>query len=156
MRRRRRTQGGLTLIELIVAFSILMMLTAMAVPMARYKVRRDREKELRYVLREIRTAIDKYKDACDQNKFGPAKMGTECYPETLEILVDGQKVANDPDKKMKFLRRLPRDPFTNSRDWGKRAVQDDPTSTSSSGQNVFDVYTKSTEKAPDGTPYSDW
>lgn len=153
---RRRRQAGLTLVELIVAFTILLMLTAMSVPVARYKVRRDRERELRWSLREIRTAIDKYKDACDAGRFGAPKLGTECYPETLEILVEGQKIANEVDKKAKFLRRIPVDPFTGRREWGKRSTADDPTATSWGGQNVFDVYTLTMERAPDGTAYSDW
>ena len=153
---RRRNQRGLTLVELIVAFTIMSLLTAMAVPLARYKVRRDRERELRYALREIRTAIDKYKDMADAQKFGPIKMGTEGYPEDLNILAEGVKLTGTVDKKIRLLRRMPRDPMTGSTEWGKRALQDDPKSTSWGGQNVFDVYTKSIEKAPDGTPYSEW
>jgi len=143
-------------VELIVAFTIMTMLTAMAVPLARYKVRRERERELRYALREIRTAIDKYKDLADGQKLGQIKMGTEGYPEELKILVEGVKLAGTVDKKVKLLRRLPRDPMTGSTEWGLRALQDDPKATAWGGQNVFDVYTKSTEKAPDGTPYSEW
>ncbi|MCX6636940.1 MAG: type II secretion system protein [Acidobacteria bacterium] len=153
---RRRNQRGLTLVELIVAFTIMTLLTAMAVPLARYKVRRERERELRYALREIRTAIDKYKDMADAQKFGPIKMGTEGYPEDLNILAEGVKLTGTVDKKIRLLRRMPRDPMTGSTEWGKRALQDDPKSTSWGGQNVFDVYTKSMEKAPDGTPYSEW
>ena len=153
---RRRNQRGLTLVELIVAFTIMTLLSAMAVPLARYKVRRERERELRYALREIRTAIDKYKDMADAQKFGPIKMGTEGYPEDLNVLAEGVKLTGTVDKKIRLLRRLPRDPMTGSTDWGKRALQDDPKSTSWGGQNVFDVYTKSMEKAPDGTPYSEW
>ena len=154
--RRRKYQSGLTLIELIVAFTILTLLSAMAVPLARHKVRRDKERELRQSLKELRIGIDKYKDACDGGKLGQAKVGTECYPETIEILVEGAKQSGASEVKMKFLRRLPRDPFTGSKEWGKRAVQDDPTSLSWGGQNVFDVYTKTMEKAPDGTAYSEW
>ena len=153
---RRRNQRGLTLVELIVAFTIMTLLTTMAVPLARYKVRRERERELRYALREIRTAIDKYKDLADAQKFGPIKMGTEGYPEDLNVLAEGVKLTGTVDKKIRLLRRLPRDPMTGSTEWGKRALQDDPKSTSWGGQNVFDVYTKSMEKAPDGTPYSEW
>jgi general secretion pathway protein G len=154
---RRSGQRGLTLVELIVAFTIMTMLTALAVPLARYKVRREKERELRWALREIRTAIDKYKDACDKGLLGEPKMGTECYPETLEVLVEGVKLAQDASgKKIRFLRRIPRDPFTNSTDWGMRSTVDDPKSLSWGGQNVFDVFTKSFEKAADGTPYSEW
>jgi general secretion pathway protein G len=147
---------GMTLIELIVATAIMMILAYMAVPMARNRVRRDRERQLSLALREIRTAIDQYKDAADKGTFGPLKVGTEGYPETLEVLVEGVKIANQVDKKVKFLRRIPLDPMTNTRDWGKRSMQDDPKSTAWGGQNVFDVYTNSFEKARDGTPYSEW
>ncbi|MBI4890219.1 MAG: type II secretion system protein [Acidobacteria bacterium] len=152
----RHRQRGLTLIELIVAFTILTLLTALALPLARFKVRREKERELRYALRDMRTAIDKYKDACDKGGM-EKKMGTECYPETLDQLVEGVKLANDASgKKIRFLRRLPRDPFTNSTEWGMRSTQDDPKSTGWGGQNVFDVYSKTMEKSPDGTPYSEW
>lgn len=152
----RSKQRGLSLVELIVAFTILMMLSGMAVPLARYKVRREREKELRIALREIRQAIDKYKDDADTGKLGQLKMGTDGYPETLEALVEGVKMAGEVDKKKKYLRRLPRDPFTGTTDWGKRSMQDDPKSQAWGGQHVFDVYTKTMEKAPDGTSYSEW
>ena len=150
------SRSGMTLIELIVACTIMMLLTYMAVPMARNRVRREKERDLRAALLQIRNAIDQYKDHADKNEFGPIKVGTEGYPETLEILVEGVKIANQVDKKVKFLRRIPLDPMTNARDWGKRSMQDDPKSTAWGGQNVFDVYTNSFDKARDGTPYSDW
>ena len=153
---RRQSQRGLTLVELVVAFTILITLSAMALPMARYKVRREKERDLRYALREIRTAIDKYKDMAEQQQLGQTKLGSENYPETLEILVEGVKVPGPQDKKIRFLRRLPRDPFTGTTDWGRRSVQDDPKSQSWGGQNVFDVFSKTMEKAPDGTLYSEW
>ena len=153
---RRRNQRGLTLVELIVAFTIMSILTGMAVPLARYKVRRDKERELRYALREIYRAIDKYKDAADLNLLGPQKLGADNYPETLEILVEGVKLQGTVDKRIRFLRRIPRDPFANSTDWGKRSTQDDPKSNAWGGQNVFAVYSKTYERAKDGTLYSDW
>ena len=153
---RRVTQRGMSLIELIVAFTILMVLTGMAVPLARYKVRREKEKELLYSLREIRSAINKYKDDADFGKLPPQKIGTDGYPETLEMLVEGVKIAGEVDKKKKYLRRIPTDPFTKTKEWGLRSMQDDPKSQSWGGQHVFDVYSKTTEKAPDGTPYSEW
>lgn len=156
VRQRRAGQKGLTLVELIVAFTIMMLLTAMAVPLARSKVRRERERDLRVALDELRRAIDKYKDRADKGEFGPVKVGTEGYPESLEILVEGVQIANQVDKKVRLLRRIPKDPMTNGYDWGLRSVQDDPKSNAWGGQNVFDVYTKSMEKAPDGTPYSEW
>jgi len=152
----RKRQRGLTLVELIVAFTIMAMLTAMAVPLARYKVRRDRERELVNALREMRHAIDNYKDAALAGKI-EVKLGTDGYPETLEQLVEGVKLLQDAEgKKIKFLRRIPRDPMTNASDWGLRSEQDDPASNSWGRQNVFDVYTKSTDRARDGTPYSQW
>ena len=153
---RRKNQRGLTLIELIVAFTILALLSTMALPLARYKIRRDHERELRVALDQIRKAIDKYKDMADAQKLGMQKLDSDNYPETLEQLVEGVKLAGEVDKKIRFLRRIPKDPLTNSFDWGKRSTRDDPKAQSWGGQNVFDVYTKSREKARDGTPYSDW
>ena len=150
------SRRGMTLIELIVATAIMMVLTYLAVPMARSRVRREKEKELRIALDEMRHAIDQYTDRADKGDFGPLKVGTEGYPETLEILVEGVKIANQVDKKVKFLRRIPKDPMTNSRDWGKRSMQDDPKATAWGGQNVFDVYTNTYDKARDGTAYSEW
>jgi len=153
---RRRRQRGMSLVELIVAFTILMLLTAMAVPLARYKVQRNREQELVSALREIRTAIDKFKDDMDLNKIGPAKLDSDNYPEKLQQLVDGVKATGAVDKKIRYLRRIPKDPMTNTYEWGMRSTRDDTDSQSWGGQNVFDVYTKSTDKARDGTPYSQW
>ncbi len=155
MQRRRKSQLGMTLVELIAAFTILSLLATMAVPLTRYKVRRDKERELRFALREIRTAIDRYKDAASQNKF-QVKVGTEGYPESLEMLVEGVNTNDASGTKIKFLRRIPKDPMTNSFDWGIRSMKDDPKSQSWSGDNVFDVYTKSYERARDGTQYSEW
>ena len=154
--RRTRSEAGLTLVELIVAFTILMLLSAMAVPLARYKVRVEKERQLEHALLQIRTAIDKYKDDADTGKMGPTKIDSDNYPETLEQLVEGVKAAGAVDKKLHYLRRIPKDPMTNSFEWGKRSTRDDPKSQSWGGQNVFDVYTKSTDKARDGTPYSEW
>jgi general secretion pathway protein G len=153
---RRKRQSGLTLVELIVAFTIMMILTSMAVPLARYKVQRDKERDLEYALRQIRNAIDKFKDDMDAQKIGPPKLDSDNYPESLQQLVDGVKATGSVDKKMKYLRRIPKDPMTNSYDWGLRSDRDDPDSQSWGGQNVFDVYTKSMDKARDGTQYSQW
>lgn len=153
---KRKRQRGLTLVELIVAFTIMLILTAMAVPLARSKVRAERERELRFALDDMRRAIDKYKDFADAGAFGPLKQGTNGYPETLDQLVEGVKLAGPKDQKQRFLRRIPRDPFTGKTEWGMRSDQDDPKSTSWGGQNVFDVFSKTYEKAPDGTSYSEW
>jgi general secretion pathway protein G len=154
---KRRNQKGLTLVELIVAFTVLLIISSMAVPLARARVRVEKERELRWALREMTTAIDKYKDYCDQGTFGAVKAGTNCWPESLEQLVEGVKVANSPDgKKMRLLRKIPKDPFTGMYEWGMRSDQDDPKTTSWGGQNVFAVYSKTYEKGPDGKPYSEW
>ena len=146
----------MTLVELIVSFTILALLTTMALPLARYKVRRDRERELRYAVREMRTAIDKYKDMADLNQLGPQGVDTDNYPPTLDVLVEGVTKAGTVDTKIRFLRRIPKDPMTGTFEWGMRSTRDDTKSSSWGGQNVFDVFTKSTEKAGDGTPYSEW
>ncbi len=146
----------MTLVELIVAFTIMLILTTMALPLARVKVRREKERELRFALREIRSSIDRYKDASDRGQLGPPKLESEGYPPDLQTMVDGVKMQGTVDKKIRFLRRIPKDPLTGTTEWGLRAMQDDPTSQSWGGQNVFDVYSKSTDKALDGSNYSDW
>jgi general secretion pathway protein G len=154
---KRRNQRGLTLVELIVAFTILSALSAVALPLARIKLRVEREAELRYDLAELRKAIDNFKDNCDAGYFGAPKLGSDCYPDSLEMLVDGKTIANDPNgTKLKFLRRIPKDPFTNTYEWGMRNTQDDPTSKSWGGTCVFEVFSKTELKAPDGTPYAEW
>ena len=153
---RRFGQRGMTLVELIVAVSILALLSTLAVPLASYRVKRDKERDLRYALREIRGAIDKYKDASDQGKI-QVKVGTDGYPEDLNVLVEGVTlVGNATGAKIKFLRRIPIDPMTGTAEWGKRSSQDDPKSNTWGGQNVFDVFSRSMDRARDGTPYSEW
>jgi general secretion pathway protein G len=148
----RRNTGGFTLIELIVATTILIVLTGLAIPMARVTIKRERERELRHDLWEMRDAIDRYKDAAERQAF-QSKVGTEGYPPDLDTLVNGVDVGG---KKLKFLRRIPIDPMTGNTDWGLRSMQDDPNSDSWNGDNVFDVYTKSQGTALDGTKYKDW
>jgi general secretion pathway protein G len=155
---RRDSRRGMSLVELIVAFTILLALTSMAVPLARSRVRRLKERELRVALEDVRKAIDKYKDMAESNKMGPQEgVDTFNYPKTLQSLVDGVKGAGaTADVKVKFLRRIPLDPMTNTHEWGMHSMQDDPKSNGWGGQNVFDVYTKSLDKAADGTPYAEW
>ena len=153
---KRRNQKGLTLVELIVSFTIMMILTQMAVPLARSKVNALRRRDLTNSLREMRNAIDRYKDMADLGYLGPQKSGTNNWPETLDVLVEGVNLPGPDGKKMRFLRRIPVDPFTGKAEWGMRSDQDDPKSLSWGGQCVFDVYSKTQEKAPDGTPYSEW
>jgi general secretion pathway protein G len=149
---RRRRQRGLTLVELIVAFTIMLVLTTMAVPLARLTIQREKERQLRIDLWEMRDAIDRDKDAADRGGF-QTKVDSQNYPPDLETLVKGVDVQG---KKIRFLRRIPTDPMTGNTEWGLRSMQDDPDSDSWDGQNVFDVYTKSTGEALDGTKYKDW
>jgi general secretion pathway protein G len=150
--RKMHKQRGLTLIELIVATTILLILSTMAIPMARVTIKREKEKELRAALWQLRDGIDRYKDAADRGAF-QIKVGSEGYPPDLDTLVNGVDVGG---KKLKFLRRIPTDPMTGNTDWGMRSMQDDPNSDSWGGDNVFDVYTKSEGTALDGTKYKDW
>ncbi len=153
--RARNSSAGMTLIELIVACAILLALAAVAVPMARNQVKRYKENLLRLRLREMRDAIDRYKDAADKGQIKVAA-GTEGYPPDLESLVKPTQLVGAPDKRIRFLRKIYEDPMTKKSDWGLRSVQDDPDSTSWGGDDVFDVYSKSTGTALDGTKYSDW
>jgi general secretion pathway protein G len=134
----------------------MLLLTAMAVPLMRYRVQREKERDLTRALEQIRNAIDKFKDDMDTGKIGPAKLDSDNYPETLQQLVDGVKATGSVDKKMRYLRKIPKDPMTNSADWGLRSDRDDIDAQAWGGQNVFTVYTKSTDKAADGMPYSTW
>ena len=145
-------ERGLTLVELIVTVAILSILASAAFPIARFQVKRQNERQLRYDLWMMRDAIDKYKDAADQHAF-QTKVDSQNYPPDLETLVKGVEVQT---KKVKFLRHIPVDPMTGKAEWGLRSMQDDPNSTSFGGQSVFDVYSKSTGTALDGTKYSDW
>lgn len=154
-RRRLSPAAGMTLLELIIACSILMILSSMALPVFRYTVIRQKESDLHYDLRTMRDSIDRYKDLADQHKFR-TQVGSENYPPDLDTLVQGVQLGASDDKKLRFLRKVPVDPMTGRTDWGLRCVSDDPDSTSWCGDNVFDVYSKSTGTALDGTKYSDW
>lgn len=145
-------EAGLTLIELIVTVAILGLLASAAVPVARWNIKRIKERELRSDLWEMRRAIDKYKDVADKGGI-QTKVDSDNYPPDLDTLVKGVDVKG---KKMRFLRRIPVDPMTGKADWGLRSEQDDPNSDSFGGQNLFDVYSKSQGTALNGTKYADW
>jgi len=152
-------QKGYTFVELLIVSTILIVLASAVMPLAQVTSTRQREAELRRSLREMRTAIDKFKDAVDLGQIAASDLepGNEGYPPDLDTLVEGISAANDASgRKLKFLRRIPIDPMTSSQDWGKRAYQDDPDTISWGGKNVFDVYTKSTGTGLDGTKYRDW
>ena len=156
--RAKSKERGYTFIEVAIVTAIVGILASAALPLARVTMQRNREIELRRSLREIRTAIDNYKDAVDQNLIAESALdgNTDGYPPTLETLVEGVPAANDTtDRRLRFLRRIPYDPMTRSTDWGLRSTRDTPDSKSWGGQNVFDVYTKFDGKALDGTSYRD-
>ena len=153
------SQRGYTFIELLVVTTILLILASAVMPLAKVTSQRQREAELRRNLREMRTAIDRFKDAVDTGRIAASSLepGNEGYPPDLETLVEGISAANDASgRKLKFLRRVPIDPMTNSTEWGMRSYQDRPDSTSWGGQNVFDVYTTVDGVGLDGTRYRDW
>jgi general secretion pathway protein G len=150
---------GYTFIELVIVASMIMILAAAIMPLTKVTMQRAREAELRHALREMRTAIDKFKDAADTGQIGTLdlKAGAENYPPDLQTLVDGVAAANDATgRKLKFLRRVPIDPMTRGAAWGFRSYQDDPKSTRWGGQDVFDVHTTSEGTGLDGTKYKDW
>lgn len=158
-RRGMRHADGFTFIELLIVTTILLILASAVMPLAQVTAQRQREIQLRRDLRDMRTAIDRFKDAADSGVIaaGDLEAGAEGYPPDLESLVEGVTLANDATgRKLRFLRRIPIDPMTNSTEWGLRSYQDRPDSTSWGGQNVYDVYTRSQGTALDGTNYSDW
>ncbi len=152
-------QRGYTFIELLIVTTVLLILASAVMPLAQVTAQRQREAEVRRALREMRTAVDAFKDAVDLGLILTTELepGSEGYPPSLEILVEGISAASDASgRKLRFLRRIPIDPLTASTDWGLRSYQDSPTSTSWGGQNVFDVYTTSGGTGLDGTKYEDW
>ena len=159
MFRRLSQRRGFSFIELLVVTTIILVLAGAVMPLARITIQRQREIELRRTLRELRTAIDKYKDAVDQGQIGGTdnQLGSEGYPPDLETLVEGVTAAGDASgRKLKFLRRVPVDPMTRSAEWGLRSYQDASDARSWGGKNVFDVYSRSEGTALDGTKYRDW
>jgi len=150
---------GFTFVELLVVTALIGILASAVMPLAHVAMQRSREIELRRTLREVRTAIDHYKDAADQGMIAATELkpGNEGYPPTLEVLVEGVRASGDAtDRKLKFLRRVPLDPITSSKEWGMRSYQDRPDSRTWGGQNVYDVFTTSDGTALDGTKYKDW
>ncbi len=155
-----KQRKGFTLVEMLVTLTILAILAAAVIPLAKTAIKREREIDLRRNLRFIREALDAYKKLADENKI-EVKEKTEGYPPDLETLVKGVELKAESDEKtekkiVKFLRRIPIDPMTNSYEWGLRSYQDDPDSEDWGGENVYDVYTKSQVTALDGTKYKDW
>lgn len=154
----RRGERGTTFIEVLAVATILAILAAVALPLSRVTRQRQKEIELRRALREIRTAVDRFKDGVDRGQIGgtDVKLGSEGYPESLETLVEGVNQVGRPGFKLKFMRRIPEDPFTGKAEWGMRCYQDDKDSFSWCGDNVFDVYTLAEGTALDGTKLKDW
>jgi general secretion pathway protein G len=154
-----RNTRGFTFVELIVVTTIILILASAVQPLAKVAIQRQKEMELRRVLREMRDAIDKFKDAADAQLIPSTELkpGSEGYPSDLEMLVEGVSVLNDQSgRKLKYLRRVPKDPMTNSDEWGMRSYQDKPDATRWGGQNVYDVYSLSQGTGLDGTKYKDW
>jgi general secretion pathway protein G len=159
LREIRRGARGYTFVELLVVSTIVLILASAIMPLAKVTARRQREVDLRRALREMRTAIDKFKDQADLGNISPLELkpGNENYPADLQVLVDGVSAANDATgRKLKFLRRIPIDPMTRSTEWGLRSYQDKPDATRWGGQNVYDVHTTFNGTALDGTKYLDW
>ena len=153
---RQRRQAGITLVELVVAIAILLVLAGTLLPISRFAVKRQKELELRHALRSMRNAIDEYKKFCDAGVIQKEGVDSECYPTEMEILVEGIEKVGALGQKVKFLRRIPMDPMTRSKEWGMLSYQDDPESESWGRQNVYDVFTTSEGTALDGTKYREW
>lgn len=151
-----RSERGVTLLEMVVTIGVLLILASVTVPTARFAVKRQKELELRRSLRDMRRAIDEYKKYCDAGAIPKEGVDSECYPTDLDILVDGVDKVGTVGQKIKFMRRIPIDPFTKTTDWGKRSLQDEADSNSWGNQNVYDVYTTYEGTALDGTEYKDW
>jgi general secretion pathway protein G len=150
-----KNQHGFTLLEMLVTATVLMILASAVMPMARNGIRRQKELELRRDLRELRLAIDDYKTKVDQQKIKAPAPENNGYPESLDKLVEGETMMGKTTK-MRFLRRIPVDPFTNKADWGKRSITDDPTSTGWGGGNVYDVYSLAPGTGSNEIPYKEW
>jgi len=152
----RTGQRGVTLLEVMITITILLVLAGAALPVARMTIKRQKELELRSALREMRNAIDQYKKYSDQGLIALEGLESEGFPKDLDTLVEGVSQVGAIDKKIRFLRRIPKDPMTNTYDWGLRSLQDDPNSLSWGRQNLYDVYTTSEGIGLDGTAYNTW
>ena len=151
--------GGYSFVELLVVSALLAVLASAVLPLTKVTVQRQREAELRHALRELRTAIDRYKDSVDLGMIGGTNLESENqgYPPTLETLVEGvEQVSDASGGKIRFLRRIPLDPMTRSGEWGLRSYQDETDATTWGGDNVYDVYSRSRATALDGTRYDEW
>lgn len=151
-----RRQGGFTLLELVVTATVLLILASAVVPLARNGHKRQQELELRRSLREMRTAIDEYKKQAEQQKIKAPPAEANFYPESLEVLVEGVPATGSTTRKIRFLRRIPIDPFTGKAEWGLRSTSDDANSTSWGGGHVYDVYSTSQGTGMNGIPYREW
>jgi len=151
----RRREAGFTLAELVMVAAVLVALSAVTLPVAKFTAKRSKEADLRLSLREMRSAIDEYRRYGDAGLI-PIDLGTEKYPKNLEVLVKGVQLVGQVDKKIKFLRRIPIDPMTGKDEWGLRSYQDEPTATSWGGENVYDVYSTSAGVGLNGVPYRKW
>jgi len=159
MRRLQSSAAGFTFIELVVVTFVMLILASAALPIVRVSIRRQNERDLKYALKEMRLAIDKFKDMADRGQIAQSELqyGSEGYPASLEVLIEGVAMANDATgRKLKFLRRVPIDPLTGRAEWGLRSQQDAPDSKAWGGQNVYDVYSKAEGTALDGTKYREW
>ena len=148
--------AGFTLLELIVTATVLLILASAVIPLAKNSLKREKELELRRDLREMRMAIDTYKAAVDQQKIKAPPQENNGYPESLEAMVEGAPLTGSPSRKMRFLRRIPIDPFTGKAEWGLRSMSDEPDSTSWGGGSVYDVYSLAPGKGNNGVAYKDW
>ena len=151
-----RRQAGVTLLELVVTIAVLLIVSSVAVPSARFAIKRQKELELRRDLRDMRHAIDEYKKYCDTGMIVKEGVDSECYPTDLDVLVEGVDKVGTVGQKLKFLRRIPYDPFLKTKEWGKRSYQDDWDSDSWGRENVYDIYTTFEGTALDGTKYKEW
>ncbi len=151
-----KRQGGFTLLEMVVTATVLLILASAVVPLARNGLKRQQELELRRSLREMRMAIDDYKKQAEQQKIKAPPVDANFYPENLEIMVEGVPATGSTTRRVRFLRRIPRDPFTGKAEWGLRSTSDDANSTSWGGGHVYDVYSLSQGTGMNGVPYREW